>query len=319
MRNLKALEAYLEVATLGSVTAAAKRLKLSQPSVSRIIQELERDLDQQLFVRVGQRLVLTQEGLLLRDDAERALASVAEVWDRARELSENSVRPVRISCVSAIAFGLLPHAWHSLEPSASRRIGIHTDTPDRVRNAVLTSEADIGATSLPLEHRDQMIHWFGCAPCVLAVRADDPLAQESGPISLSAIRQRTFIEMTFTRGLPARIRQTLKQNKIESTGIIRTNSTMNTLALIRAGGGVAVIEPVTTAGTPMDGVKILPLEIRIPYCFGVITHKAAQLHDHAKNIISALEASATALVPGFQSHSPDQHQSLMAQLSLLED
>ena len=60
MSRLKILEAYLQVASLGSVTAAAKHLGVSQPSVSRMIQELERDLGQPLFERVGQRLVLTQ-------------------------------------------------------------------------------------------------------------------------------------------------------------------------------------------------------------------------------------------------------------------
>lgn len=328
MRNLKALEAYLEVATLGSVTAAAKRLKLSQPSVSRIIQDLERDLGQQLFVRAGQRLTLTPQGLLLRDDVERALGSVAEVWDRARELADMKTRPVRLSCISALAFGLVPHAWAALNRHASldgvRRIAIETHSPERVRSAVLSNDADVGATSLPLEHRDQITHWFGCAPCVLAVRADDPLTQEKGPLPLSVVKNRTLVEMTVTRGLPARIRKTLKNNHIETRGIIRTNSTMNALALIRAGAGgpvgtVGIIEPVTTAGTPLDGVVTLPLETSIPYCFGAITHKAVQLSDTARDLIAALETAARDLVPGFRTHAPDQHQSLIAQLALLED
>lgn len=328
MRNLKALEAYLEVATLGSVTAAAKRLQLSQPSVSRIIQDLERDLGQKLFVRTGQRLVLTSQGMLLRDDVERALAGVAEVWERAQEVANLRTRPVRISAISALAFGLLPHAWGSLSQSAgadgARRIVIQTDTPERVRNAVLSNEADIGATSLPLQHREQTTHWFGSAPCVLAVRADDPLALEKDPVPLSVVKSRTLVEMSNRRGLPARIRQTLKTNRIETGGLIRTNSTMNALALIRAGAGgpagtVGIVEPVTSAGTPLDGVKILALEQDIPYCFGVISHNGVQLSETASALIVALEKAAHELVAGFKVHSPDEHQSLITRLALLED
>ncbi|WOC14857.1 LysR family transcriptional regulator [Pseudochrobactrum sp. MP213Fo] len=328
MRNLKALEAYLEVATLGSVTAAAKRLQLSQPSVSRIIQDLERDLGQKLFIRAGQRLVLTPQGMLLRDDVERALAGIAEVWDRAQELSDLKSRPVRVASISALAFGLVPHAWASLSNAigieGARRIAIQTDTPERVRNSVLSNDADVGATSLPLQHRDQITHWFGCAPCVLAVRSDDPLAQEKGPLPLSVVKSRTLVEMSNHRGLPARIRQTLRTNDIVTGGLIRTNSTMNALALIRAGAGgpagsVAIIEPVTSAGTPLDGVTILPLEPHIPYCFGVISHNGVHLSDTALQLIAALENAAHELVPGFETHSPDEHQSLITQLALLED
>ena len=86
MSRLKILEAYLQVASLGSVTAAAKHLGVSQPSVSRMIQELERDLGQPLFERVGQRLVLTPKGMVLRDDVERALAGFVNLWERAREV-----------------------------------------------------------------------------------------------------------------------------------------------------------------------------------------------------------------------------------------
>lgn len=328
MRNLKALEAYLEVATLGSVTAAAKRLQLSQPSVSRIIQDLERDLGQKLFVRVGQRLALTQQGMLLRDDVERALAGVAEVWERAQEVANLRTRPVRISCISALAFGLLPHAWALINKTVgeegAKRITIQTDTPERVRSSVLSYDADIGATSLPLQHRDQTTHWFGCAPCVLAVHADDPLAKETGKVPLSVVKSRTLVEMSNVRGLPARIRQTLKSNKIETGNLIRTNSTMNALALIRAGAGgpsgtVGVVEPVTSAGTPLDNITLLPLEQDIPYCFGVISHNGVQLGETAMQLISALEKAAYSLVPGFKIHSPEEHQSLITQLALLED
>lgn len=328
MRNLKALEAYLEVATLGSVTAAAKRLQLSQPSVSRIIQDLERDLGQKLFVRTGQRLVLTPQGMLLRDDVERALGSIAEIWDRAREVADLRTRPVRIACISALAFGLLPHAWSKLSHAAgaqgARRITVQTDTPERVRNSVLSNDADIGATSLPLQHRDQTTHWFGCAPCVLAVRSDDPLAKETGKVPLSVVKSRTLVEMSNSRGLPARIRRTLKNNKIETGGLIRTNSTMNALALIRAGAGgpagtIGIVEPVTSAGTPLDGITILPLEENIPYCFGVISHNAVSLSDTAIELINALQQAAHALVPGFKIHAPEEHQSLITRLALLED
>lgn len=59
---LTAVEAFLQVARLGSIKAAAEDLSLSSPALSRRVQALERFLDKPLFHRRHQALVLTSDG-----------------------------------------------------------------------------------------------------------------------------------------------------------------------------------------------------------------------------------------------------------------
>ena len=152
MSRLKILEAYLQVASLGSVTAAAKHLGVSQPSVSRMIQELERDLGQPLFERVGQRLVLTPKGMVLRDDVERALAGFVNLWERAREVVGEAEPPIRISAVSALAFGLLTDAWKALGSQDGTLYGITYTFGDRSAMFYKTaSMAKAGITAFAME------------------------------------------------------------------------------------------------------------------------------------------------------------------------
>lgn len=318
MTNLKALEAYLEVATLGSVTAAAKRLNMSQPSVSRLIQELERDLQLSLFERVGQRLVLTTQGLLLRDDVDRALSGIAEVQERARSLSDVELQPLRLSSVSSIATGLLPNAWNSLELAERGQLISVTENPDQVRNAVKSGSVDLGASSLPLEHRDLTMQWFGSAPCVLAVRDDDSLVKEVGPIDLAALRGRTMIAMSNNRGLPSRIRRALRENGLDEPSVL-TNSTMNALNFVRAGSGISIIEPVTLAGAAMPGIRTLPISASILYCFGIVTPSAAQPAERIDALVDALRVEAESRLSDFITYEPEMHQELLVKLSLLED
>lgn len=318
MRNLKALEAYLEVATLGSVTAAAKRLGLSQPSVSRLIQELERELGQPLFQRVDQRLVLTRQGMLMRDDVERALAGVADVMQRARELADEDAKPLRIAAVSAVSFGLLPHAWARVQPEGRGELIVQTETPERVRSIVKEGRVDIGAGSLPLEHRDLTIDWMGSASCVLAVREDDPLTSETGPLELSALRGRSMIQLGNRHGLPSRIRRALGEAGVEGA-VVRTHSTMNALAFVRAGVGVAVVEPVSSAGTPIEGVRLLPLAVSIPYMIGAVTPRSSPPTARAQALLDALKAEAEARLPDFELHPRDTHQEIIVRLSQFED
>lgn len=318
MRRLKALEAYLEVAELGSVTAAARSLKLSQPAVSRLIQDLERDLRQELFERVGKRLVPTARGLSLRDDAERALMGFQELWERAREVGEDVATPVRVSAVSSIAFGLLPEAWHEFGAEGRLRLDVKTETPDRVQNAVVAGDAHMAATSAPIIHRDLRVEWLGHAPCVLAVRDDDPLAAGTGPISLSALRGRSLVGMSARRGAPARMRQALRRAGIEPSTAVRTNSTVNALSFVRAGAGVAVIEPVSIAGAEAPGLRILPLTTSIPYCFGVVTHGGAPMPEGASDLIGALERAATRRLANFSIIRPEERPAFLAALARQE-
>ena len=71
------LETLLWVVRLGGVSAAAERLHLTQPAVTRRIQELERDLDIKLFRRVGRTLTPTAAAKAMLPRAERVLSEIA--------------------------------------------------------------------------------------------------------------------------------------------------------------------------------------------------------------------------------------------------
>ena len=72
--NLRTIEFFLTVAEESSITRAAERLHISQPTVSREIIELEKELDKPLFVRTSKNVRLTADGLLFQDTARDMLA-----------------------------------------------------------------------------------------------------------------------------------------------------------------------------------------------------------------------------------------------------
>ena len=82
--TLGQLRAFERIVRLGSFQAAALDLKLSQPSVSQRIRELEAALQTPLFVRRGPRVSLTAEGHALVEYADRMLGTVGELVDRFR-------------------------------------------------------------------------------------------------------------------------------------------------------------------------------------------------------------------------------------------
>ncbi|MEL0023465.1 MAG: LysR family transcriptional regulator [Alphaproteobacteria bacterium] len=75
--NFRQLKAFDTVMRLGSITGAAKEMRVSQPSVTRLIHELESGLGFTLFVRRGRGIAATSNDLMIRQrqSAMRLLAT----------------------------------------------------------------------------------------------------------------------------------------------------------------------------------------------------------------------------------------------------
>ncbi|MFY3135291.1 LysR family transcriptional regulator [Achromobacter xylosoxidans] len=306
--ELRQLEAFAAVMSTGSVTAAGRLLGRSQPAISRLLQELEAEIGYALFARSGPRVTPTEQGFLLYDDVERALSSLRQIRDRAEEIARGQAQPLLLAATSALAAGLVPDALKRIEPHANLapRIELRSASPERVVHAVLSGAAQLGATSLPLEHRGLTVHWIGQAPCVVALPENDPAARhEVVPVAELAGRR------VITMANPYRLRRRLDAALGHAAGAIETNSSVNALAAVRAGLGVSVLEPITAYGAPMAGVAIRPIDLDIPFFFGVITSQSQPLTPACQAMADALAQAAAQLLPGFVLHDAGQHGALL--------
>lgn len=307
------LEAFAAVMSTGSFTGAARLLARSQPAITRLVQELEAEIGYALFARNGPRVTPTEQGFLLYEDAERALAGLRQIHARAAEIARGDAPPLLLAATSALAVGLLPQALRHVEAmTGTAPVQLRTASPEQVVHAVLSGTVQLGACSLPLEHRGLQVHWIGRLPCVAVLAADDPLAALE-QVPLSALAQRRLITMSNPYRLRNRLDAMLSQagrTAERRNALIETNSSMNALALVRSGLGVAVLEPLTASGAPLQGVAVRPLDTDIPFFFGVITPQSRPLSGPVQALIDALLAAA-APMPGFVQHDVAEHASLL--------
>lgn len=308
--ELRQLEAFAAVMSTGSVTAAGRLLGRSQPAISRLLQELEAEIGYPLFARSGPRVTPTEQGFLLYDDVERALTSLQQIRGRADEIARGQAQPLLVTATSALAAGLVPAALKRIEDRlGAARVQLRSASPERVVHAVLSGAAQLGVTSLPLEHRGLTVHWIAQAPCVVALPEDDPVAQYA-VVPVSALAGRRLITMANPYRLRRRLDAALSHN-VQALGTIETNSSVNALAAVRAGLGVSVLEPVTAYGSPVAGVAIRPIDLDIPFFFGVITPQSQTLTPACQAMADALAEAAAALLPGFVLHDACEHSALL--------
>lgn len=126
--NLEQLRGFLEVARVGNFTLAADRLHLAQPSLSRQIAALERDLGAELFQRARGGSTLTTAGESLLPLARRMLADADSVRRELAQLAGLERGRVRLGATPTLCISLVAEvlsAFHAAHPAIELHISEH--------------------------------------------------------------------------------------------------------------------------------------------------------------------------------------------------
>lgn len=178
--ELRVLRYFLAVAREGSVTHAAQRLHISQPTLSKQLKDLEGQLGKKLFVRSSFSVRLTEEGMLLRKRAEEILDMVDKTEEEFKALGEVSGGDIHIGAAESDG---IKHLARRIEAVQARypRIRVHLYSGDRsdlaqrleqglLDFAVLVESNDLSKYNyLPLPGEDT---WG------VILRRDHPLAEK---------------------------------------------------------------------------------------------------------------------------------------------
>ena len=142
--DLGRLEVFVAVAETGSMTAAARKVHLTQPAVSRNIKQLEEDLGVALFDRRGRGLALTQAGRALVSRASALLDQSRQLERHARRAAERSYFDVRIGTVDSVATYLFPQVIRPLrEAFAELEVKFYTGRTVSLLKRVEAGELDM--------------------------------------------------------------------------------------------------------------------------------------------------------------------------------
>lgn len=142
MATLKQLHTFLTVAETLQMSEAAKRLYVSQPTVSQTILELEREFDATLFERTPRYLKLTAKGSLLWEYARQVADSYALLDQNMKHMP--STRELRIGATITIGNTLLPEIASSLkrsQPDICQHL--YVENTQALENRLLRGEIDI--------------------------------------------------------------------------------------------------------------------------------------------------------------------------------
>ena len=179
--EIRVLRYFLTVAKVGSITGAAKYLHLTQPTLSRQLQDLEKELGQKLLIRTNHNITLTPEGIILRKRAEEILDMVEKTEKEFSALKEDIAGEIHIGSGETEALQHIAKIINQMRKTHPNIIfhmqsGIHEDVTEKLDKGLL----DFGIVmqpSDPVKYDKITLSTKDCWGIVM--RKDSPLSKKN--------------------------------------------------------------------------------------------------------------------------------------------
>lgn len=150
--ELRVLRYFLAVAREGTIVGAAKFLHVTQPTLSRQLQDLEEELGQQLFLRSNRTITLTPEGMLLRKRAEEVLEIINRTEADFNAMGENISGFVHIGGGESHAMKLIAETIRDLrEDYPAIRCNLYSGNAEDVMERLDKGILDFGILIQPVD------------------------------------------------------------------------------------------------------------------------------------------------------------------------
>lgn len=278
---------FLSVLDRGSLSAAARELALTQPTVGRHIDELEGALGAELFTRSQRGLLPTELALDLRPYAASLAATSASLLRAASAKRDVIAGTVRISASEVIAVEVLPPLLAGLL-DAHPQLQLELSASDKVED-LLQREADIAVRMAPPEQAALVVRRIGGLPVGLYA-AKSYLARHGTPKTTADLASHRIIgfdrETAYMRAMAKRV-----PALAGLTFAVRADSNLAQLAAIRAGAGIGMCQ-VGVAGD--DLVRLFPRAFDIALETHVVMHENLRGSPRCRATFDALVAGLAA-------------------------
>jgi DNA-binding transcriptional LysR family regulator len=303
--SLRTLEIFVAVGQTGTMVAAAKRLKLTQPAISQMIGALETNLGVQLFDRSVRPPALTLQGAALVKHASTVIDAAARLQDAVRLGDASPLPSLRIGMLNSFATTMGPHVLHRLRDVAgawSVDSGFHAT---RYRS-VVERDFDFVITADESTVPDEVeLLPILSEPFLLVV----PRQYRMHPALLKELNDDCeLIRFGRDPNLHSRVDQILLSSGISPRHRYHLDTTEGVLAMVSVGMGWSVLPPLAVfrALERRDNVQVLPFPGRPFYrTINVVCLKGEGSGIGRKIRDASLEALREHFLPRFKEMKPE--------------
>jgi len=263
--NQRQIEIFNAVMVSKSMTAAAEALRTSQPTISRELRELEKQIGFDLFHRFGRRLTPTSQAQLLHSVVLRSFVGLEEISRVAMSIRGHGADHLRIACIPAYAEALLPAvASRFLADRRHVHLSVHSLEEVLLVNDLTTRIFDIGLTEGCHEYDRAITESIDVGEVMCVLPRGHRLAAKA------VLEPRDFegVEFVyFSREDPYRrqLDAIFEEAGVTRRYTIETTTATGVCSMVAAGIGVSIVNPLTAAHYARKDVVLRHFSVRVPY------------------------------------------------------
>ncbi|MFJ1251179.1 LysR substrate-binding domain-containing protein [Cupriavidus sp. CuC1] len=260
--NFREIEAFRAVMLTGTTTAAAAMLHTTQPSVSRLLAQMQAAAGLKLFDTQKGRLRPTQEARCLFDTVQHHFMGLARIEQDVAVLRKSGTGVLRIGCTPSLGLGVMPQVVGEFaRRHADVHVNLQTVGGHHLREGLLNGQYDLVLSTSHLDdpHFDVRVMHRTNAVCVmhpghaLAGRATIHVRDLHNQFLLT-LNADDELHVAFLRGM--------RQWQVEPSATIETTYSGTICSMAAQGAGIGIVNPYV-ADVFAHGLRVLPL---LPAC-----------------------------------------------------
>jgi len=268
--NWRHIEIFHAVMTSGNLTQAATLLQTSQPTVSRELARLERQLSLTLFERVRGRLQPTVQGLRLFEEVQRSWYGLDRIIDAAEGLRQFRQGELSIACLPVFSQSLLPPVCQTFlqrYPDVSLNI-IPQESP-LLEEWLSAQRYDLGITET--QHAPAGTDRQALLTCdeVCVLPQHHRLAQRA-LLTPQDFAGENYVSLSRTDSYRQLLDALFHEQGVTRRMVMETHSAASVCAMVQAGVGISVVNPLTALDYADSGVVMRPFSVAVPFTVSLV-------------------------------------------------
>jgi len=281
-------------------------MHISQPSVSRLIADLEHSAGFPLFLRIGRGLTPTVEGRRFYEGVEGMFVGIDRLQDLAKSIRTSQGGAISIGTIQSIATIELPIAISRLyHENPDIEFVVQSRNTPAILDAVQMRQIDLGIVGREPDYAGVEVLYQTSAAYVCLMPEDHPLASEYGPVDLEElVKTETFV--TFGGSYP----DSMMSINPELSDKLRARSRLSVAnmplagALVREASVLAIADPFSAEqAVRMGGVVFRPIKQKLTYFVAIVTARREDLSREALKFVDLFGQQLQARVDKVESMS----------------
>jgi DNA-binding transcriptional LysR family regulator len=236
------LETFVHIVEQETLVKAAATMHLTQPTVSRHVQQLEQQCGMPLFDRIGKKLVLNRAGELVYRYAKRHLALAEKMRDELNSFTDPEVGNVYLGAGLTPSIYLLPPLlalFREQHPGVT--FYVRTGSSKETLDALMQREVDVGSVTTFQDQEGELLGTPLLEDDLLLVAAPTHPLAERGSVTLEEAVQYPFVLMKQGSGLRKMLADITAERDLPLTIAMETDSLESISRLVQHGVGISCL------------------------------------------------------------------------------